>query len=100
MTSVVKFLILSRAVPVNKVFTFRYISLALIYGTILSMEAFRDSMWLWVAAAILLVSSSVVYADGKAAKPTRLDRLPFLAKVGVVVAMGAAVFTVVLLLNA
>lgn len=57
-------------------------------------------MWFWVAAAILLVSSSAVYADGKTAKPTGLDRLPFLAKFGVVVAMGAAVFTIVLLFHA
>ena len=59
------------------------------------MDAFRESIWYWVAAAILLASCSPSVKSR-----TGLDRLTLTAKFAMVVAMGAVVFTVALLLNA
>ncbi len=58
------------------------------------MDAFRESIWYWVAATILLASCSPAVK-----KRTELDRLPLMAKIAMIVAIGAVVFTVVLLLN-
>jgi hypothetical protein len=63
------------------------------------MAEFRESYWYLVVVAILLISYFTGYGGNPGAKQTKLDRLPWRAKFAIVVATGAVVFSVALLLN-